>query len=345
MVDTIYVEDAVATHGRSRKIIARFKDARIVQCRHYGEVFNRRKQNFRLQKTRPALILARKFNRRVLPIPAGYGIDGARGYYFSHMLNCLYDCRYCFLQGMFRSAHYVLFVNYEDFIADIERVCGETSDDVWFFSGYDCDSLALDPVTGFVGDFVPAFAKLKNAWLELRTKSTQIRSLIGMKAHPRVVCAFSLSPQPIVAALEHRTPDLDARIEAMRRLADHGWPLGIRFDPLILIEDFERVYGKFIDTLFSRLDPNTVHSATVGTFRMPSTFAKIITRLYPEEPLYAGRFIEQNGNLGYTASTGSDMVKWTLERLGQYLPPERIFVQAPATGGLDDAAPAKLVID
>ena len=178
MIDTIYVEDAVAMHTRSREIIARFKDARIVQCRHYGEVFNRRKQNFRLQKIRPALILARKLNRRVLPVPAGYGIDGARGYYFSHMLNCLYDCRYCFLQGMFRSAHYVLFVNYEEFIADIERVCGETAEDVWFFSGYDCDSLALDPVTGFVDDFVPTFAKLKNAWLELRTKSTQIRRAI-----------------------------------------------------------------------------------------------------------------------------------------------------------------------
>ena len=345
MIDTIYVEDAVAMHRRSREIIARFKNARIVECRHYGEVFNRRQQNFRLQKTRPALILARKINRRVLPIPAGYGIDGARGYYFSHMLNCLYDCRYCFLQGMFRSAHYVLFVNYEDFIADIERVCGETREDVWFFSGYDCDSLALDPVTGFVGDFVPAFAKLKNAWLELRTKSTQIRSLIGMKAHSRVVCAFSLSPQPVVATLEHRTPDLDARLEAMQRLADCGWPVGIRFDPLILLEDFERIYGEFIDTVFSRLDGSTIHSATVGTFRMPSTFAKAITRLYPEEPLYAGRFVERNGSLGYTEDTVGDMVKWTLERLGQYLPPERIFVQAPSSKGGNDEAPGAPVIN
>ena len=27
-------------------------------------------------------------------------------WYFSHMLNCLYDCRYCFLQGMSRNHCY-----------------------------------------------------------------------------------------------------------------------------------------------------------------------------------------------------------------------------------------------
>ena len=38
------------------------------------------------------------------------------------MLNCLYDCRYCFLQGMYRSANYVLYVNYEDFTKDIDTL-------------------------------------------------------------------------------------------------------------------------------------------------------------------------------------------------------------------------------
>ena len=130
MFDTIYVEEAVDDHPLVRSILARFDAARVVACRHYGELFNRHKQNFRLQKSRPALVLAEKLNRRVLPIPAGYGIDGARGYYFSHLLNGLYDCRYCFLGGMFRSAHYVLFVNYEDLIHDIDAICGGADGDV-----------------------------------------------------------------------------------------------------------------------------------------------------------------------------------------------------------------------
>ena len=92
--------------------------------------------------------LARKLDHFVLEIPSGYGIGGRRNYYFSHMLNCVYDCRYCFLQGMFLSAHYLLFVNYEDFQHAIKETTAADPDDSYYFSGYDCDSLAFEPVGG-----------------------------------------------------------------------------------------------------------------------------------------------------------------------------------------------------
>ena len=116
MIDTLYIEQAIATHYRVREIGSRFPNANHVMCERYGAVFNRKSQNFRLQKKNPSLILAHKFDNHVLATPEGYGIGGRNNYYFSHMLNCIYDCRYCFLQGMYRSAHYVLFVNYDDFL-------------------------------------------------------------------------------------------------------------------------------------------------------------------------------------------------------------------------------------
>ena len=95
------------------------------------------------------------------------------------MLNCVYDCRYCFLQGMFRSAHYVVFVNYDDFVSAIQGAAG-----TWFYSGYDCDSLALEPMTRFMQFFLPRIRHLDGAWLELRTKSTQIRTLLEQDRYP-----------------------------------------------------------------------------------------------------------------------------------------------------------------
>ena len=100
MFKTIYVEEAVAHHPRTQATLARFSDAQRIPCKHYGEVFNRAAQNFRLQKHQPSLILAEKRGQQVLPTPAGYGIGSQTNFYFSHMLNCLCDCRYCFLQGM-----------------------------------------------------------------------------------------------------------------------------------------------------------------------------------------------------------------------------------------------------
>lgn len=121
MFDTIYIEEDVRCHPRTQQVLERFPDSRQIYCARYTEVFNRKSQNFRLQKLNPALILARKQKKLVLPAPDEYGLGEKHNYYFSHMLNCIYDCRYCFLQGMYRSAHYVLFVNYEEFGAEIKK--------------------------------------------------------------------------------------------------------------------------------------------------------------------------------------------------------------------------------
>ena len=89
MIDTLYIETAVQAHPRVTAIQQRFPQARVVSCERYGEVFNPKAQNFRLQKQRPALILAEKYQKFVLPAPAGYGIGGQRNYYFSHILNMI----------------------------------------------------------------------------------------------------------------------------------------------------------------------------------------------------------------------------------------------------------------
>jgi spore photoproduct lyase len=109
----------------------------------------------------------------------------------------------------------VLFVNYEDFQRQIRDICYQTPDQpIYFFSGYDCDSLALEPITGFAEAFLPLFAELPNAWLELRTKSTQIRSLLNRQPLKQCVVAFSLSPDDVVEKVEAKAPSLDKRLEA-----------------------------------------------------------------------------------------------------------------------------------
>jgi len=233
MIGTIYIEEDIRNHPRTIAICKRFPKATQVICDRYTSVFNSNAQNFRLQKQQPSLILARKHKGYVLPTPTGYGIGSERNYYFSHMLNCLYDCRYCFLQGMYRSANYVVFVNYEDYLEEIETLASQSDDDSWFFSGYDCDSLAMEPVTGFMDYALNRFAEIPRANIEIRTKSTQIRELINRTPIENCVVAFSFSPENIAASLEHKAPTVEKRILAMNKLQRQGWKIGLRFDPVI----------------------------------------------------------------------------------------------------------------
>ncbi|OED43395.1 DNA photolyase [Chromatiales bacterium (ex Bugula neritina AB1)] len=299
MIRHIYVEQEIAAHPRTRQICNKFPNATIIPCDRYTSVFNSNAQNFRLQKKNPSLILARKHQNRVTPTPAGYGIGSTQNYYFSHMLNCLYDCRYCFLQGMYRSAHYVVFVNYDDFIDDIRNIARESIDPSWFFSGYDCDSLAMEPVTGFISYALDQFASCPSAHLEIRTKSTQIRDLLARDPIENAVIAYSLTPDTIASALEHKAPSVEKRINSLKKLQNHGWKVGLRLDPMIHSATFKQDYETLLDNIFSQLDCTNIHSVSFGSFRLPKGFYKKMVRLYPRERLFATDLTENNSMVSY----------------------------------------------
>jgi spore photoproduct lyase len=322
----IYVEGAVADHPRAVRVRRRFPGAETVPCDRWGELFNRRHQSFRLQKRRPALILARKHGRAVLETPVGYGVGGERNYYFSHMLNCLYDCRYCYLQGMFRSAHYVLFVNYEKFQRAIDERLAEAGDgETWFFSGYDCDSLAFEKVTGFAEEFLPFFAARPRAWLELRTKSVQIDALLARTPVPNCVVAFSFTPAEIHGQLEHGVPSVERRVAAMRSLGERGWRLGLRFDPLIWTEGYRDEYRRLFATVFGALDEAMIHSVSLGGFRLPRAFYDRIWRQHPEERLLAAPLAQDEGMVALPDDREREMLEFCRTELSRQLPERRLF--------------------
>lgn len=329
-MDTIYVESAARNHPRAIAALDRHPRATVIECGHYGEVFNMRSQNFRLQKQRPALILAEKRGRTVLPTPPGYSIGAAENFYFSHMLNCLYDCRYCFLQGMYRSAHYVYFVNFEDFETEIDRVRSESrgTGNLCFFSGYDCDSLGMERMTGFAERFVPFFSERPDAWLELRTKSVATRVLEAADPVPNIVVAYTLTPDVIAREIEHGAPSFEKRLDRVGSLTRQGWTVGLRFDPLVPWPGFARLYPEMVDRIFAEVDAGRIHSATLGAMRFPKAMHDRIVKLYPEDPLFALAETEaRDGQMTYRADVEDELVGLVAERLGQYLPDAKIFRQ------------------
>ncbi|MEY3788929.1 MAG: hypothetical protein RLZ75_3137 [Pseudomonadota bacterium] len=326
MIETIYIEENIVQHPRVIEIMTRFPQARKIICGRYGEVFNPKAQNFRLQKQKPALILAEKYKNFTMPVPSGYGIGASRNFYFSHMLNCLYDCRYCFLQGMYQSANYVLFINYEDFQDEIKQRCAETpTEAVHFFSGYDCDSLALEPVTGFAEQFLPIFEAIPNAWLELRTKSTQVRSLLSREAFPRCIVAFSLNPDEIATKVEAKAPSLERRLDALLKLQTHGWQIGLRFDPMIYQLGYQQQYQHLFEQVFSVIKLESLHSVSLGAFRLPEKYFKKVHKLFPDEKLFVSPLENNQGMISYKEALEQEMTNFCTEQLLRYIPKELFF--------------------
>jgi len=320
----VYVEQEVRDTPRVQDILARIKSTPIVAIERFGEVFNRRSQNFRLQKRHSALILARKHGRLVLPAPAGYGFESGPGFYFSHMLNCVYDCRYCFLQGMYRSANYVLFSNYEEFAGEVLTAAEDLNRPV-LYSGYDCDSLALEPISKFVDYFVRWFSRHPELTLEIRTKSTQVRDLLDLEPVPNCVIAMSFTPEEIHRRWESRVPSIDKRIDALARLQQQGWPVALRFEPLIYTERFQQDYEQLFSGIFARLNSDRLHSVSTGMFRMPKKFYTNIAALYPDEALFARQTESREGQVGQPDEQEQELLQCVGDLLLRYVDKRKYY--------------------
>ncbi len=326
MIETIYIETALQQHPRALQVMQRYSTARVIPCEHYAEVFNPSAQNFRLQKLKPALIIAEKHNKYVLPAPAAYGIGMHHNYYFSHMLNCLYDCRYCFLQGMFASANYVWFVNYENFKQAIQQTTEQHQNEpVGFYSGYDCDSLVLESITGFAEYFLDVFRQLPTAWLELRTKSPYTKVLTQQQPFKNCVVAYSFTPDPINQAIEYKVPPNQARINSMKKIQQHGWSIGLRFDPLIYCDNYQTLYSQLFEQVFSSIDVDRVHSVSLGPFRLPDRYMRKLKKLYPQEKLLAATFPVKQGMASYAADIETEMMDYCTQELAKHIPQEKLF--------------------
>jgi spore photoproduct lyase len=135
--------------------------------------------------------------------------------------------------------------------------------------------------------------------MELRTKSGQMGRLLQFPANDRVICAFSLSPENVIKRFEARTASLSKRLDAIAQCAEHGWPIGLRFDPILYFNGFESHYHDLVEAVFARIDPAQVHSISIGPMRFPKAYFSKIKKLYPEEPLFAQAFEKRGSTLSY----------------------------------------------
>ena len=58
--ETVYIEEDTKEDENTISILERIKFKNLIYCKNYSEIFNPRNQNFRIQKIKPDIILAKK---------------------------------------------------------------------------------------------------------------------------------------------------------------------------------------------------------------------------------------------------------------------------------------------
>ncbi|MCL4502632.1 MAG: DNA photolyase [Deltaproteobacteria bacterium] len=236
-------------------------------------------------------------------------------------LNCPMDCTYCVLQGYLNVPAITIFVNVEDLLAELERDLDKEAaanpEMVWRLgTGEFGDSLALDAVMGLNQRLIPWFKGRWQAFLEIKSKRTEIEALLPLGPNPQVVFAWSLNPAEVIRAEEGLASPLAARLQAARAAAAAGFRLAFHFDPLIYFPGWEEAYRRTVAALGDAVPAPSIAWISLGGLRFMPSLRPLINQRFPRTQIASQEMVRApDGKLRYFKGIRLEMYG----RMRQYL--------------------------
>ena len=269
----IYLEKKVKYNIISKHILSKYTNYEIILIDNYKNIFDK-SFSWEVKKS----IIIAWVNNAILEAPKWYWHNW-KWYFLKNSLNCVYECKYCYLKWAFKNNTQVFFVNYDDMKSQILDILKNNPpiDPIWFYTSDYSDNLATDNLTLFTNEFIPFFDKLNNVKAEIRTKSVNIWNLLKLKPSNNIEIAFSLNPSEVIEKYELKTPLLDARIKAINTLIQEWWQVWIRFLPLLEIENYTQIYENFLKYIITKIDFSKISSVFIwGLLYTKSDYNKML---------------------------------------------------------------------
>ena len=224
---------------------------------------------------------------------------------------------------MYPSSHIVINVDLQPVFSEVKKLLREHP--VYLCISYDTDLLALESLTGSVMEWMEFASDKKELLIECRTKCAGTKLWDSSTPNKNFIFAFTVSPQEIITAYEHRTPSLKARINSINRAIVAGHPVRLCFDPMIYIKDWENCYGSMIDSLSESIDWSGIRDVSIGSFRISSSYLKRMREMLPRSTAVQFPFDLDHGFYQYPGYLKDKMQSFMLDKLTQYMSDKKIY--------------------
>lgn len=310
----LYIEKQAEGQPLTAAVLQRFPKATRVVVDDYKGVFNRPRQSFAAQKINTNLILAVKKEQWLYDGSSFSPSFGHRHFYYNTLLlNCVYNCDYCYLQGMYPSANLVLFVNEQDFFAAVDERLQHHP--VYLCISYDTDLLAVENVFRLCRRWISFASQRPGLTLELRTKSANFAAISDLPPHPGVILAWTITPEPVAAAYEGGTPGTARRLQNVTEAVRAGWQVRICIDPVVWMENAQEMYGDLVGQLAGALALDKICDFSIGTFRMNKEYLAAIRKFRKDSPVLYYPFDMNAHAVGYTPDHRKQLTGWVSQAL------------------------------
>lgn len=247
---TIYYEKNIENYELGKKLLEKYKSVPKVIIENHNNIDElRKKENSEFPKLKQNLIIA---TRKTHKFVENHKISDYLVPYTSS--GCTAMCLYCYLVCNYNKCAYLrLFVNREEMLDKIIKNVNKAEKDLVFEIGSNSDLVLENTITGNLEWTIENFGKNNKGYITFPTKFAYVDSLLNLNHNNRTIIRVSVNPEEIIKKVEFGTSKLDDRIEAINKLKNAGYKVGILIAPVIFVENWKELYQDLIYKLFKEL--------------------------------------------------------------------------------------------
>ena len=322
----ILYEKNVKNYELGRELLEKYKDIPKMIIENHNNIPEMRgKQNCEFVDMKKNLIIGIRKTHKFVP---NHKTSDFLVPYTSS--GCTAMCMYCYLVCNYNKCSYLrLFVNREDMLSKIIKVANQSDKELTFEIGSNSDLILENTITNNLEWTIPKFAQNNKGYLTFPTKFDMVEPILNLEHNNRVIVRMSVNPSIIIQKVELGTSSLEKRVEAVNKLKDAGYKVGILIAPIILIDNWQDKYEKLIIYLKEKLNDNVKKDVFFEVIFMTYSFVHraINTEAFPTiQDLYDKEKMTGRGMGKYTykpeyKKEGEQFFK---EKLKKYFPSNEI---------------------
>jgi spore photoproduct lyase len=207
---------------------------------------------------------------------------------FALSSSCPGNCEYCYLQTTQGEKPVIkIFVNIDDILSVIQNHIDSRKPEITSFEAASItDPIGLEHLTGGIRKCIEFFGKSEYGRLRLVTKFANVDSLLDVEHNKHTKFRFSINARYVIKNFEHKTASFEERIEAAKKIAEAGYPIGFIIAPIMVFDNWKEEYKELLYKLKSALGDYTEEiSFELIQHRYTTTAKELITSRFPNTKL------------------------------------------------------------
>jgi len=152
-----------------------------------------------------------------------------------------------------KCAYLRLFVNREQMLEKIIKTAEKSEKELTFEIGSNSDLILENTITNNLVWTIENFKNTNKGILTFPTKFSMVDPILNLDHKGKVIVRMSVNPEEIINRVEFGTSRLKERIDAINKLKDANYKIGILIAPVIMIDNWKEKYLELIKILNDNL--------------------------------------------------------------------------------------------